>query len=197
MGATTRYQWPYPEESDVPDVPADVQELATSVEETIGTLDDRLTTLDGISQAVFQYTVLTKTDTATPQTITNALWTPVAFDFPQWNKPDSMPGYVATSPTRITAWQAGTYRLSGFAGFAVNANGSRAVAIRVNGSGTRTAYPAIQSGTPTTDMPWYGSVNVECRVNKYDFFELVVRQSSGTSIKMDPVLPRLSMQRIA
>lgn len=195
MGSTTRYQWPYPEESDVPDVPADVQNLATSVEETIGTLDDRLTTLDGLSGSVFQVTILTKISSTTPQTIGNALWTPVAFDYVQYNMPQSMPGFVAQSPTRITCYQAGQYRLSGFAGFVQNNDGSRAVAVRVNGPGS--SYPAIHSAQPPADMPWYGSVNVECRVNKNDYFELVVRQSSGGPLKMDAILPRFSMQRIA
>ncbi len=196
MGSTTRYQWPYPEESDPPDVPADIGDLARSVELTIGTLDDRLTNLDGVADSVFQITILARTS-SNLQNIPTSTWTPVSFDTQQLNVPQAMPGFTLTSPTRITCHQRGYYRISGFAGIQANGTGSRGVAVRVNGSvSTSSSYPAIQSGNGVSDMPWYGSVNVEALVNKDDFLELVVRQASGSTLKMDAVYPRFSMQRI-
>lgn len=192
MGSTTRYQWPYPEYSDPPDVPSDVRELAQSLEETVGTLDDRLTTLDGLSNSVFQYTALYR-GTVNIQQIPTATWRPVSFDLAQYNLPKSQPGWVAASPTRITVHQQGLYRLTGFAGFAQNSAGSRAVAFRVNGNAS---YPAITSGLPPSDMPWYGTVICDARVNQDDFIELVVRQSSGSTLNMDTVYPRFGMQRL-
>lgn len=193
MGTTTRYQWPYPEASDIPDVPADVRELATSLEETVGTLDDRLTTLDGLSNSVFQYTTLTRVSTNI-QNIPNAAWKALSWDTAQFNLPASNPGFVLASPTRITCTQTGLYRMTGFAGLAQNATGSRGIAFRVNGNAS---YPAITANTPPDDMPWYGSVICDARVNKNDFIELCVRQTSGGSLLLDDAYPRFGMQRLA
>lgn len=194
MAKTTRYDWPTPNLSDVPDVPEDLSTLADAIEETVGSMDDRLTSLTGLSQSIFQYTTLTWINSTTPPTIPDSNWTAVPFTAVQKNLPDATPGFAAASPTRITCTQTGLYRLTGFAGFAMNGNGSRAVAFRVNGPGS--SYPAISSGRPPTDIEWYGSIVVDCRVNKNDYMELVMRQTSGSGLKMDTVLPRFGMQRL-
>jgi hypothetical protein len=193
VGSTTRYQWPYPEASDPPEPYQDIRALAGSLEETVGTLDDRLTTLDGLSQSVFQYTTLTRTS-SNLQTIPNGAWRPLTWDTAQYNLPKSDPGFEFASPNRITCTQTGLYRLTGFAGMATNPNGSRAIAFRINAN---PSYPAISSGIPPADMPWYGSVICDARVNKTDFLELCLRQSSGGDLLMDDVFPRFGMQRLA
>lgn len=192
MATTTRYAWPTPNLSDPPDVPTDLKDLAVAVEQTVASMDDRLTTLTGLNQSIFQYTTLYRGSSNVP-TIPTASWTPVSFDLAQWNKPDTAPGYVGASPTRITCQQTGLYRITGFAGFAQNSTGSRAVGFRVNGN---PSYPAIQNTMAVADMPTYLSVYVEARVNKNDYLELVVRQTSGAGLKLDTVFPRFSMQRL-
>jgi len=192
MATTTRYTWPVPDPSDKPEVHDDMRALANAVEESVGAVDDRLTTLTGLSQSVFQYTTLTRVS-SNILTIPNVTWTPISFDAAQVNLPASTPGFVLASPTRITCQQTGIYRITGFAGFDQNASGSRAVGFRINGN---PSYPAIQNGPALADMPWYGSVYVEAKVNKNDFLELVVRQASGGSLQLDVVKPRFSMQRL-
>lgn len=192
MGSTTRYQWPYPEESDPPDVPADLSALADAMEETTGAIDDRLTALTGLAQSVFQYTVLTRVS-ANQQVIPSAVWTALAWDTAQFNKPESAPGFVPQSPTRITCMETGLYRFTGFAGFEKNASGTRALAFRINGNAS---YTSIISGYPTTEIEWYGSIAVDARLNTNDFVELVARQTYTGSLKIDNVQPRFSLQRL-
>lgn len=193
MAATSRYSWPTPDPGDTPDVPGDMADLANAVEEALGSIDDRLTTLTGSSQSVFQYTSLTSVTSNWPPTIQDSLWTPISFDAAQINLPASSPGYVQQSPTRITCQDTGIYRLSGFAGFALNAANSRALAFRVNGN---PSYPALASVNAVYDMSTYLCINCEVRVNKNDWIELCVRQSSGTALKLDTVRARFSMQRV-
>lgn len=196
MGDTTRYDWPYPEQADVVDVPRDMTALANAIEETVGQIDDNLTTLTGSTSSTFQYTVVTR-QSLTPMTIPEGEWTPVIFDIPQWNVPSTAPGWVAASPTRLTCNQPGIYTFNGSAGFKSNTNGSRAIAFRVNGNAS---YPAINSGTQLyNDIPWYGTVTCEARLNATDWVELVVRQAqTNTSLQMDTaVIPRFSIRRMA
>jgi len=194
VGSTTRYQWPYPDPSDPPDVATDLLTLASSLEETVGTLDDRLTTLDGLSNSVFQYTALTRVSSNIME-IPNAQWTPVGFDAGQYNLPKSNPGWRLGSPTRITCVQSGLYRFTGAAGFEVNGTGSRAIAVRVNGNAS---YPVISSGRAPDDIDWFGSVVVDAAiVTPGTWVELVVRQSSGGPLNLSTVQPRFGAQRLA
>lgn len=191
--ATNRYGWAYPDPADAPDTAGYLGDLANAVEESLGQLDDRLTTLTGLSQSVMQYTTLARVSASIP-TIPNAAWTPITFDAAQFNLPTSNPGFVLASPTRITCMQTGLYHMTGFAGFAINSTGSRAIAIRVNGN---PSYAAITSGdNPSADIQWFGCVVVEARLNTDDYVELVVRQTSGAGLKLDDVLPRFSVRRM-
>jgi hypothetical protein len=192
MGTTTRYTWPYPEESDTPDVPSDMTILADAVEETVGAIDDRVTTLTGLSQSIMQFTTLTRVSTNV-MSIPNGAWTPIIWDAAQYNLPTSNPGFVFASPTRITIKETGLYRATGFAGLAQNVNGNRALAVRTNANAS---YAAIASGDAPTGIEWYGTVCVEARWNANDFVELCLRQTSGGSLDMDTVQPRFSMQRL-
>jgi hypothetical protein len=192
MGATTRYNWAYPEESDPPAVPSDIQALADDVEETLGSIDDRVTVLTGLSQSVMQYTTLTRISANVMQ-IPSGVWTPIIWDVTQFNLPTSNPGFVFASPTRITIKETGLYRATGFAGLAQSTSGNRALAVRTNAVAS---YTAIASGNPPDGIEWYGSVCVEARWNANDFVELCLRQTSGGTLAMDTVQPRFSMQRL-
>lgn len=46
-GTTARYAWPYPEGSDVPNVPSRMLALAQGVETTVGGIDDRVAVIEG------------------------------------------------------------------------------------------------------------------------------------------------------
>lgn len=192
MATTTRYAWATPNQSDEPDVPTDMAQLANAVEQTVGAIDDRLTTLTGLQQSIFQYTTLYRGSTIKFE-IPSGSWTPIPFDLAQYNKPDTSPGFGLATPTIIKCQQTGLYRITGFAGFAQNSTGSRALGFRVNGN---VSYPAISSTNAVTDMPTYLCVFVEARVNKGDVMELVARQTSGAKLAIDWVYPRFSMQRV-
>jgi hypothetical protein len=196
MSATTRYSWPTPDASDIPDVPGDMSGLANAVEESVGAIDDRVTALTGLSQTIFQYTTLTRVST-NQMTIQPGVWTPIIWDAAQYNLPKTQPGFVFASPTRITCLETGLHRFTGFAGLAAKGVGSRALAFRVNGNGGASAYPAIATGWPLlADISWYASITVDARLNKDDFVELCLRHTADDPLKMDPVLPRFGIQRL-
>lgn len=192
MATTTRYSWPTPEDSDIPDVPDDMGKLATAVENTVGSLDDRLTTLTGMSASIFQYTTIYR-GSSNRLDVPNAQWYAISFDIAQTNLPADNPGWVLSNPTQIRCMQTGLYRMTGFAGFVQNGTGTRAIALRVNG---QPSYPAIQNCPAPSDMPSYLSVYIEAKVNKDDVIELCLRQTSGGTLKMDAIFPRFSMQRL-
>jgi hypothetical protein len=192
MATTSRYGWPTPDPADIPDVPGDMAGLAGAIEEAMGTIDDRLTTFTGLSQSVMQYTSLTNVSLNAPE-IPDSQWTPLQFPTAQKNLPASSPGWTQAQNDRIICQQTGLYRLSGFAGFAMNPAGSRGIAFRVNGN---PSYPAITTNTAPADIEWYGCVDCEVVVAQGDFLQLVVRQTSGARLRLDTVYPRFSMQRV-
>lgn len=171
MPSTPIYGLPYPDLSEPPNGPTQIEALAEAVEAELARIDADIA--DVIAD-VKPYARLRQT---VAQSIANATYTAVTFTTEDY---DSAGGHSTSSNTsRYTAQVAGAYVFGGGGAFAVNAAGTRSSRWALNG----TAIPG--STSPGFD-PSITSVVVArplvVQLGVGDYVELQLRQSSGGSL---------------
>jgi microcystin-dependent protein len=114
--------------------------------------------------------------TAATQAVNNSVDTPVTMGAARWDT-DGM--WSSTNPTRLTARTPGIYDVGAVARFAVNANGDRVVAIKVNG--TVATYASVRAEAADYGRP---TIHTQLQLNAGDYVEMVVFQSSGGALNL-------------
>lgn len=164
MGVTATYSLPYPEPTDAPDGPTQIEALADAVEDEIERVDAAIAGLSAVVQL----------RRSSSQTLTHDTPTPIS-----WNVSDiDTNGFHSTSvnPSRVTPTISGLYLCIVVGHFAANATGDRRVYFTLNGGLLPPVGRAINlsnaASTATT------SRIVQCN-GTTDYIEGNAYQSSG------------------
>lgn len=171
MGSTSTYDLPYPGNTDGPDGPTQIEDLAEAVDTALGGLQDNI---DSGDLRPFCFLEQGSTGTSVPSgTFTAMSWDTDVVDDSGMHNP-------ASNPTRITPTKAGWYQTFGKVAFVSDTGGvgRRGSGVALNGTLVdQTLYQAPSGGAPYAAVP---NILVFCN-GTTDYLELKAFQDSGAT----------------
>lgn len=185
MGSTSPYAFPYPELTDAPNVPSDMQDLAVAVNDEIVRVDGDVTaaqsTADTVAAQADTHEIRFFAKDGTIASLGSGNWTAVTFTT---EVKDTNNGHsTSTNTSRYTCQVAGSYELYGGHRFAASSSGSRGARFSKNGT-VITSSDNLIPATPGGQMALSArTTQVDLIVG--DYVELEAWQNTGGNIAID------------
>lgn len=182
MGVTTNYALPYPELSDTPNVPLDMQKALTAVDTKFASVDSAIATSAYTAPTLANASLYSNVQ----QNVPTAVWTDINL---QVEQVDNLNGHSADSlPQKYKVPQGGQYMVTASGGLDTTSNGGGmcAIAIRLlKANDNLYHYIAYQSGTPVLRLiEWLGCASFIGPLNAGDMLSVAFWQSGiNTTIK--------------